>query len=106
MDRPSGRCLKTLEDNAFTNAVYRIRATMAFGDAVAICGSENGQIVAWDVLTGQVLHRLRHKEQDLSNDSTETSKRDVVSAVTWNQLRKQWASAGGDGCVVVWGMKE
>jgi mitogen-activated protein kinase organizer 1 len=79
---------------------------MAFGDAVAICGSENGQIVAWDVLTGQVLHRLRHREQDASSNNTEVSKRDVVSAVTWNQLRKQWASAGGDGSVVVWGMKE
>jgi mitogen-activated protein kinase organizer 1 len=106
MDRSSGRCLKTLEDGAFTNTVYRIRATMAFGDAVAICGSENGQIMAWDVLTGQVLHRMRHKEQEFSNNSVESSKRDVVSAVTWNQLRKQWASAGGDGSVVVWGVKE
>jgi mitogen-activated protein kinase organizer 1 len=79
---------------------------MAFGDAVAICGSENGQIIAWDVLTGQVLHRLHHKDGIAPSDNTATSKQDVVSAVTWNQLRKQWASAGGDGSVVVWGMKE
>jgi WD40 repeat protein len=29
----------------------------------------------------------------------------VVSAIAWNQMRKQLASAGGDGEVCVWNVK-
>lgn len=105
MDRSTGRCLQTFCDAEFANEKYRIRSVLGMAEAVAISGSENGRILVWDVLTGKVLHRLWHR-RDGSRDEQGGTKRNVVAAVAWNQLRKMWASAGGDGEVVVWGMEE
>lgn len=102
MDRPSGRCLRAMRDPALVNHEYRLRAALAMGDSVALCGSENSKILVFDVLTGDVLYKLDHRDQDTGVATGAITKRDVVSAVTWNQLRKQWASAGGDGTVAVW----
>ena len=89
------------------NKDYRIRSVFAAADALVISGSENGSVLVWDVLTGTVKHRLRHVQALLSEGKgqgeADSSKRQVVTAVAWNQLRKQWASAGGDGMVIVWG---
>lgn len=105
MDRPTGKCLQTFRDEGhFKNEAYRMRSTLAMGDACVVSGSEDGRVVVWDILTGDVLHRLWHAEG--GEASSGASKKNVVSAVAWNQLRKQWASAGGDGSVVVWGMSE
>lgn len=95
----------------FENTNYRIRSVLAAADSLAISGSENGSIFVWDVLSGSVKHHLQHGQRvitgggDAAANST-GSKKDVVSAVAWNQLRKEWASAGGDGSVVVWGLPE
>ncbi|EME42960.1 hypothetical protein DOTSEDRAFT_107742, partial [Dothistroma septosporum NZE10] len=103
MDRPTGKCLQTFQDKeGFKNETYRMRSALAVGDAYAFSGSEDGRVIVWDVLTGDVVQRLWHKEQS-DGPGDVSSKKDVVSAVAWNQLRKQWASAGGDGSVVVWG---
>jgi mitogen-activated protein kinase organizer 1 len=74
------------------------------GEACAVSGTEDGRVLVWDVMTGRLMHRLWHK--DTSGAAADASKRDVVSAVAWNQLRKQLASAGGDGTVVVWGQAD
>lgn len=103
MDRATGKCLQVFGDGGFRNETYRVRSMLAMGDAFAVGGSEGGGVFVWDVLTGKLVERMWHKE---GGDGQEASKRDVVSAVAWNQLRKQWASAGGDGTVVVWGMSE
>ncbi|KAI6825866.1 WD40 repeat-like protein [Hortaea werneckii] len=101
MDRPAGKCLQSFTDKGFRNESYRIRSTLAMADSVAMSGSEDGSIVAWDVLSGKVLHTFRHAKQD--DVAREGGQKQVVSAVAWNQMRKTWASAGGDGTVVVWG---
>ncbi|KAI7162629.1 WD40 repeat-like protein [Hortaea werneckii] len=101
MDRPTGKCLQSFKDKGFRNESYRVRSTLAMGDSVAMSGSEDGSIVVWDVLSGKVLHTLRHGKQD--GVGREGGQKQVVSAVAWNQMRKTWASAGGDGTVVVWG---
>jgi len=105
MDRATGQCLQTFCDAEFANEAYRIRSVLGMAEAVAISGSENGRVFVWDVLTGKVLHRLWHR-RDGGCDNERGTKRNVVAAVAWNQLRKMWASAGGDGEVVVWGMEE
>jgi mitogen-activated protein kinase organizer 1 len=102
-DRSSGKCLQTFEGGGYRNETYRMRSTLAMADALAMTGTEDGKVLVWDVLTGAVVHQVWHKEHG-GAQTIATNKKDVVSAVAWNQLRKQWASAGGDGTVVVWGM--
>jgi len=103
MDRRGGKCLQTFEDQGFKGETYRVRSCLAMADAVAVCGSEDGRVVVWDVLTGEARERVWHKEGGGEEVAGAGSKKDVVSAVAWNQLRRQWASASGDGTVVVWG---
>jgi mitogen-activated protein kinase organizer 1 len=67
-------------------------------DSAVLSGSEDGHIHVWDLVSGKVLHSLKHGQ------GTGTAKKDVVSAVAWCPSgRKEWCSAGGDGEVVVWG---
>jgi mitogen-activated protein kinase organizer 1 len=100
MDRVSGKCLQRFDADGFRNEEYRVRSTLAMGDGCVVSGSEDGRVFVWDVLTGKVVERVRHvQDEDLGTDP---GKKNVVSAVAWNQIRKQWASAGGDGTVVVW----
>ncbi|TKA29576.1 hypothetical protein B0A50_03589 [Salinomyces thailandicus] len=101
VDRPSGKCLQTFKDEHFKNENYRIRSTLAMADSMAISGSEDGMVLVWDVLSGKVLHKLSHTRE--RGALGEVGKKNIVSAVAWNQLRKMWASAGGNGEVVVWG---
>ena len=101
MDRGSGRCLQTFKEGTFCNDTYRVRSTLAMADAMVISGSENGRVYVWDVLTGKLMYTPRHSRED--GEGKVSGKGDVVAAVAWNQARKQWASAGGDGGVVIWG---
>ncbi|KAL1645776.1 Septin spn4 [Diplodia intermedia] len=98
MDRSNGRLLQSYKAPEYVNTEYRIRSTLGLKDTVAIAGSEDGSILAWDVVSGTVQHRLQHGE------SKGTSKKDVVSAVAFCPRRNEFASAGGDGNVVVWGV--
>ena len=100
MDRGTGKCLQVFQGEGYRNETYRLRSTLAVGDGVALAGAEDGSVFAWDVLTGKLVESVRHVE---AGHRGQGSKKDVVSAVAWNQLKKQWASAGADGTVVVWG---
>lgn len=106
MDKRDGKLLQAFRDEGFKNDTYRIRSTLAAADSLVISGSEDGQIYVWDLLEGKLLHKLKHFQQSLTDGKGVAQfklKKDVVSAVAWNQMRKQWASAGSDGTVVVWG---
>ncbi|KAL1632603.1 hypothetical protein SLS56_003502 [Neofusicoccum ribis] len=96
MDKSNGKLLQSYKAPEYVNTTYRIRSTLGLKDAVAIAGSEDGSILAWDVVQGTVLHHLRHGEPKGA------SKKDVVSAVAFCPKRNEFASAGGDGNVVVW----
>ena len=98
MERGTGKCLQRFEAEGFVNEGLRLRSGFAMGGANVVAGSEDGSVFVWDVLSGEVTAKLSHREGERS-----TGKKDAVSAVAWNQARKQWASAGGDGTVVVWG---
>jgi mitogen-activated protein kinase organizer 1 len=108
MDRTNGELLKSYADDAFVNKDLRVRSTLGLNDSVVLSGSDNGMIFTWDILGGDCLHRFKHSEMREVNGTGimagQTGKKDVVSAVAFCKTRREWASAGGDGNVVVWGM--
>lgn len=89
MDKSNGQMLQNYKGHF--NKEYRIRSCLGFGDTVVISGSEDGKIYIWDVLEGRVMDTL------LAHNGK------VPSAVTCNSVRKEWASAGADGTVKIWG---
>lgn len=108
MDRVNGQLLKAYRDDAFVNTDLRVRSTLGLNDSVVVSGSDDGMVFAWDLLEGECLHTFKHSEQREVRGTTlaakeSKGKKDVVSAVAFCKSRKEWASAGGDGNVVVWG---
>jgi mitogen-activated protein kinase organizer 1 len=83
MDKGNGQLLQSYQGHR--NQDYRIRSALGLNDAVAVSGSEDGYLYAWDVLRGTVMEKL----------SAHNGK--VASAVTFNGTKKEWASAGTDG---------
>lgn len=108
MDKRDGKLLQTFKNEQFVNDNYRIRSTLAAGDGLVVSGGEDGQVFVWDVLTGHLKQQLSHKQSIIMDGRAEqqamqkSTKKDVISAVAWNQLRKELATAGGDGTVVIW----
>ncbi len=94
MDKSDGKLLQSYRHADYINSTYRIRSTLGAHDSIAVSGSEDGWIYAWDVLSGQLVDRVRHNEQQLQG--TKNSKK-VVSALAYKKREKEWASAGGDG---------
>ncbi len=85
-----------LTELQYENQNYRIRSTLGLNDSVVVGGSEDGRVFIWDLLEGTLLHILQHADNKVSGAEKKGTK-DVVSAVTFNGARKEWASAGGDG---------
>ncbi|KAJ4293635.1 hypothetical protein N0V90_008919 [Kalmusia sp. IMI 367209] len=109
MDRGNGGLLKAYRDERFVNMDLRVRSTLGLNDSVVVSGSDDGMMFAWDLLEGECMHKFRHSQMrevrgkaEIGNN--EKGKKDVVSAVAFCPSRKEWASAGGDGNVIVWGM--
>lgn len=88
MDKGNGNLLQSYRGH--TNTDYRIRSCLGLADAAVISGSEDGFIYAWDLLEGKVIERLK------AHDGK------VASAVAFNDVRKEWASAGVDCELRVW----
>lgn len=92
VDKSNGQLLQNYRGHSNTN--FRIRSSLGMTDSVVISGSEDGKLYAWDLLEGEVI------------ESFEAHSRKVASAVAWNGAKKEWASAGVDGTVSIWGMPQ
>jgi len=69
------------------NKDYRVRSCIGGpGDAWVLTGSEDGKIVAYDLLEGREVASLKGQHGGK-----------VVSAVGFHPKGKQWVSAGVDG---------
>ena len=84
MDKGNGQLLQSYSGHV--NVDYRIRSCLGLADSVVVSGSEDGGLYAWDLLEGSVIQKL---------DGAHGGK--VVSAIAWNGVKKEWASAGADG---------
>ncbi|KAI4937626.1 hypothetical protein J4E85_000061 [Alternaria conjuncta] len=108
MDRTNGELLKTYKDDSFVNRDLRVRSTLGLNDSVVISGSDDGMVLAWDMLEGTCLHKFKHSDmrevRGIAAAPATKAKKDVVSAVAFCKTRREWCSGGGDGNVVVWGM--
>ncbi|KAF2734318.1 mitogen-activated protein kinase organizer 1 [Polyplosphaeria fusca] len=108
MDRNNGKLLKAYRDEGFVNTEFRVKSTLGLNDSVVVSGSDDGLVYAWGLLEGDVLHKFRHSDmrEVMGKNFSEgrKGKKDVVSAVAFCPIRKEWASGGGDGNVIVWGM--
>ena len=102
MDRSNGKLLKSYSHPDYVNTSYRIRSTLASNDALALSGSENGWIHAWDIVSGNMVGSVRHNAEQAADVK---SSRKVVSAVAYHRRADEWASAGGDGTMVIWGLE-
>lgn len=109
MDRTNGQLLRAYRHDSFVNKSLRVRSTLGMNDSVVISGSDDGMIFAWDMLEGECLHKFKHSQmKEVSGMGAfghTNAKNDVVSAVAFCKTRKEWCSAGGDGNVVIWGMR-
>ncbi|KAI9693438.1 MAG: hypothetical protein M1820_009273 [Bogoriella megaspora] len=97
-DKANGALLKSYTAPEYMNKTYRLDSTSALADSFVLSGSEDGRILIWDYVTGHVVHKLRHSSASSGSDKTR-----VVSSVAFNENKREWCSAGGDGVVVVWG---
>lgn len=108
MDRGNGQLLKAYRDEGFVNKELRVKSTLGLNDSVVVSGSDDGMVFVWDLLEGDVLHKFKHSEMREAAGKSGVKvggKREFVGAVTFCPTRKEWASAGGDGNVVVWGSR-
>ena len=83
MDKSSGGLLQSYKGHE--NKDYRIRSALAFIDRYVVSGSEDGHVVAWDLLQAKIVSR----------EKAHSGK--VVTAVAVNDIKKEVLSAGVDG---------
>ena len=88
----------------YVNNKYRVRSDLGLKDSIVISGDESGKIFMWDLLEGKLLQKLNHQNippqrKPIVSQYDDGSKPSVpvVSCVTFCRVRKEWASAAGDG---------
>lgn len=85
-DKSTGSCLQTYS-GSHVNTDFRVRSCVGGpGDAWVLTGSEDGKIVAYDLLEGREVACVKGQHQGK-----------VVSCVAFHPKGKQWVSVGVDG---------
>lgn len=116
MDRDSGGLLRSYKSESWENSEFRMWSCFGGNERWVLCGNEevngdNGEVVVWDTLTGNVVERLRvegQKEETkkkIGSDGNERERKNVISCVTWKENGRgdQWCCAGTGGIVTVYG---
>jgi len=87
-DKANGGLLQTFKGHK--NTEYRIRSCLGAADKYVLSGSEDGRLVMWDLVSGEVVG-----EQAAHGGK-------VVTSVSYHPLKRQALTSGVDGMVVVW----
>ncbi|CAG8956029.1 hypothetical protein HYFRA_00008885 [Hymenoscyphus fraxineus] len=116
MDRDTGGLLKGYRDETFKNGEFRMRSAFGGNERWILCGNENvqgedGQVVVWDTLSGEVAERISIKgskveaKKKIGRDGKIKERQNVVSCVAWKDESRgdQWCCGGTDGVVTVFG---
>lgn len=91
-DRGSGGLMQTFK-GGHKNDEYRVESCLGVQDHYVVTGSEDGYLVAYDLLEGRVVERVKAYK-----DGTE-EKRRVLACVKVHPRGKQAVTAGVDGNV-------
>jgi mitogen-activated protein kinase organizer 1 len=95
LDSNTGKLLQAFkgsDEHMFANQNFRLKSTLAINDGVVLSGTEDGRVLGWDVISGQVKWDVEH-----DNRPKDADKRAVVGAVAECPSRDEWCSAGGNG---------
>ncbi|KAH8591462.1 WD40-repeat-containing domain protein [Bisporella sp. PMI_857] len=117
LDRDGGGLLRSYKADGWKNDEYRLRSCFGANERWVLSGNEktpegkDGEVVVWDTLSGELIHRVRVKGSDLEgkkkigSDGQIKGRENVISCVAWkkNGRGDQWCCAGTDGIVTVFG---
>ncbi|OAQ31736.1 WD repeat domain-containing protein 83 [Linnemannia elongata AG-77] len=87
MDRANGTMLNAYKGH--TNNKYKIRSCLSNSDAYVLSGSEDGNIYIWDLLEGEVVHKVEAHSK-------------IVSAIDYHPKQDRMCSASVDGSIKTW----
>ncbi|CAI5961369.1 unnamed protein product [Closterium sp. NIES-64] len=91
LDRQSGEILN--EYRGHVNEHYKLEAGLTRDDAYVVCGSEDGRLVAWDLVEGSVAGQQQGAHKG------------VVTGIAFHPSDKQMLSCSADGSVRVWDLQ-
>ncbi|KAF9571598.1 hypothetical protein BGW38_008600, partial [Lunasporangiospora selenospora] len=87
MDRANGGLLNAYKGHK--NDKYKIRSCLSNTDAHVLSGSEDGGIYIWDLIEGQVVHRIEAHSK-------------IVTSITYHPTQDRMCSASVDGSIKSW----
>ncbi|KAF9092223.1 hypothetical protein BGX23_004493 [Mortierella sp. AD031] len=87
MDRANGGLLNAYKGH--TNNKYKIRSCLSNSDAHVISGSEEGNIYIWDLIEGDVVHKIEAHSK-------------IVSSIDYHPKQDRMVSASVDGSIKTW----
>lgn len=99
MDKDDGHMLQVFKGHKNTD--YRLHSTLSRDDAYVVSGSEDGSLVIWDVLTGDIKSTIP-TAHGLRKSSDGTLKPNVITWVECHPSSEQMLSAGTDGSIRVY----
>jgi mitogen-activated protein kinase organizer 1 len=116
MDRDGGGLLKSYRAEKWKNQEFRLRSAFGGNERWVLCGNEDvagddGEVVAWDTLTGKVVERIRvsgsraGEKQRIGADGKVKERQNVISCIAWKENGRgdQWCCGGTDGIITVFG---
>jgi mitogen-activated protein kinase organizer 1 len=106
----TGQLLQSFTASTYTHTSLRLRSAFALHDAYVLSGSEDGVVYVWDVLSGDVKHKLEPKpyvaeegkRQVVRLDAEGNRKKSIVTDIAVHPRGETWLGAGTDGSVSVW----
>ncbi|KAK5993239.1 WD repeat domain-containing protein 83 [Cladobotryum mycophilum] len=121
MDRDNGSCLRAYSDPGWKNEELRVQSLLGKGEKYVLAGDEmvgepdasgDGRIWAWDLLTGQLVAKVRvpwgppghdAKRKAIGKDGKPKMRNNVVSCMAWREdgWRDQFCVGGTSGVVTV-----
>ncbi|SPO00645.1 related to S.pombe beta-transducin [Cephalotrichum gorgonifer] len=130
MDRGNGKCLKTFEHAEWRNSELRVQALLGGKERYVLAGDElagsadglaggaagEGRVWAWDLLTGEVVARIRvpwgppgyqTRKKIVGRDGKQKSQNNIISCMAWREdgWGDQFCVGGTSGVVTVYGSR-